>query len=331
MKTADVQAMPVPPNLVKSLLGGFDIISNHITLIAFSVSLDLFLWLGPRLSLEQLISDIFTQALAMPEAQTPEMTSLLQSSQAMWQILAERFNLFSMLQTLPVGIPSLMGGRAALQTPLGSPTIWQVTSLMETIGLWVMLVIVGFLMGTLYFTLVSQAVLQGKVDLPLAIRQWPAFARNVILLAIFWLILFLGVGLPLVCMLSFMLISGINIGQLAILIYAVLVVWVFFPLAFSPHGIFTFQSGTWAAVVQSLQMTRATLPTTGLFLLAALVLILGLNSVWRLPEETSWLTIVGVLGHSFITSGILAASFVYYRDTQRFLREKAQASENNLA
>ncbi|MBP1703858.1 MAG: hypothetical protein H6Q38_2965 [Chloroflexi bacterium] len=296
MKTADVQAMPVPPNLVKSLLGGFDIISNHITLIAFSVSLDLFLWLGPRLSLEQLISDIFTQALAMPEAQTPEMSSLLQNSQAMWQI-----------------------------------TIWQVTSLMETIGLWVLLVIVGFLMGTLYFTLVSQAVLQGKVDLPLAIRQWPAFARNVILLAIFWLILFLGVGLPLVCMLSFMLISGINIGQLAILIYAVLVVWVFFPLAFSPHGIFTFQSGTWAAVVQSLQMTRATLPTTGLFLLAALVLILGLNSVWRLPEETSWLTIVGVLGHGFITSGILAASFVYYRDTQRFLREKAQASENNLA
>ena len=331
MKTVELRAMPVPPNLVKSLLAGFDIISNHITLIMFSVILDLFFWLGPRLSLEQLIADIFAQAQAMPEAQAPEMSSLLANSQAMWQVLAERINLFSALQTLPVGVPSLMAGQAVLHTPLGSPPVWQVPSLMATIGLWISLVVVGLLLGTLFFTLVSQVVLQGKIDLPQALGQWPRLSRDVVFLALFWLALFLAACFPLICMLSFMLVSGINIGQLAIIIYAVIVVWLFFPLVFSPHGIFTYHSGLWATVIQSLQMTRATLPTTGLFLLAALVLVMGLNAVWHLPKETSWLMLVGVLGHAFITTSVLAASFVYYRDAQRFMREKAQAIANSQA
>ena len=100
---------------------------------------------------------------------------------------------------------------------------------------------------------------------------------------------------------------------------------IFFPLIFSPHGIFTFRSGVWATVMQSLQMTRATLPGTGLFLLAVVVLSQGLNMVWRLPKESSWISLIGIVGHAFITSGLLAASFVYYRDAQRFVHDRALA------
>jgi hypothetical protein len=38
------------------------------------------------------------------------------------------------------------------------------------------------------------------------------------------------------------------------------------------------------------------------------------------PEETSWLSLVGVAGHAFVTTGLLAASFIYYRDADRWVK-----------
>ena len=331
MDTTDLHAPPVPPSPVKSLLAGFDIISNHIALIIFSIILDLFLWFGPRLSPEKLIMDIFQQAQSLPEAQSADMAGLLEDSRVVWQALLERINVFSALHTIPVGIPSLMAGRAPILTPLGIPQDWQLPSLLATAGLWLLLALCGLLIGTFYFSLISQAVLQGQVNLGQALSQWPWLARQSISLALFWLVLFLGLAVPFICLLSVLLVMGMNIGQLVLLIYAGLVVWVFFPLIFSPHGIFTFHSGLWATVLQSLHMTRATLPSTGLFLLAVLVLSQGLNMVWRLPRESSWFSLVGVVGHAFITAGLLAASFVYYRDAQRFVNDKALAQASAQA
>jgi len=39
------------------------------------------------------------------------------------------------------------------------------------------------------------------------------------------------------------------------------------------------------------------------------------------PSETSWLLLVGILGHAFVTTGLLASSFVYYRDALQWMRE----------
>jgi hypothetical protein len=64
-----------------------------------------------------------------------------------------------------------------------------------------------------------------------------------------------------------------------------------------------------------------TLPTTSLFVLAVLVTSEGLDYLWRVPPETSWLTLVGVSGHAFITSALLAASFFYYRDADLWTQE----------
>lgn len=61
-------------------------------------------------------------------------------------------------------------------------------------------------------------------------------------------------------------------------------------------------------------MTRMTMPTTAFFLLSILLISEGLDILWRVPPEKSWLTLLGVGGHAFITSALLAASFIYYRD-----------------
>ncbi|MGB9586154.1 MAG: hypothetical protein ACPL7A_01895, partial [Anaerolineales bacterium] len=47
-----------PPNLINSLKEGFDAIANHVGLILFPLSLDLFLWLGPHWRISHLIDQM---------------------------------------------------------------------------------------------------------------------------------------------------------------------------------------------------------------------------------------------------------------------------------
>ena len=94
-----------------------------------------------------------------------------------------------------------------------------------------------------------------------------------------------------------------------------------FPLLFSAHGIYVNHLGALVSVQRSMVMTRMTLPTTALFILSIFAISEGLDILWRVPPENSWLTLVGVGGHAFITSALLAASFIYYRDADIWTQE----------
>jgi hypothetical protein len=56
-----------------------------------------------------------------------------------------------------------------------------------------------------------------------------------------------------------------------------------------------------------------------LFFLGVLLISEGLDVLWSTPEENSWLTLIGVAGHALVTTSLLAASFVYYRDAGRWV------------
>jgi hypothetical protein len=67
-------------------------------------------------------------------------------------------------------------------------------------------------------------------------------------------------------------------------------------------------------------MARFTLPTSGMFVLCVFLLSIGLNYLWDVPPDDSWMKLVGIGGHAFITTALLAASFVYYRDMNVWLQ-----------
>lgn len=67
-------------------------------------------------------------------------------------------------------------------------------------------------------------------------------------------------------------------------------------------------------------MARFTLPTSGLFILAVFLLSTGLNYLWSVPPDDSWMVLVGIAGHAFIRTALLSASFVYYRDMNAWLQ-----------
>jgi hypothetical protein len=105
-------------------------------------------------------------------------------------------------------------------------------------------------------------------------------------------------------------------------LYAGFAFWLILPLAFSPQGILYISTA--CLIGGQLRLIRKTLPTSVLFILAAFFLSKGLDLLWMAPGESSWLTLVGIAGHAFVTTGLLSASFVYYRDAERWMTTQAQ-------
>ncbi len=102
------------------------------------------------------------------------------------------------------------------------------------------------------------------------------------------------------------------------------------PLFFSPHGIIAHHKTMWESTLESIRLSRATLPTTGLLILVFVLISEGLNVLWNIPEDQSWFLMIGIFGHAFITAALLAASFAYYKDADTYLRELKRQREARL-
>jgi hypothetical protein len=75
---------------------------------------------------------------------------------------------------------------------------------------------------------------------------------------------------------------------------------------------------------EGFRLTRKTVPGTAVLFLIVLVVSQGLDLVWTVPPESSWMAVIGVIGHAFVTTGLLAATFVYYRDVSRWVQRVEQ-------
>jgi hypothetical protein len=317
MMTNKSPTLSPTPNFLTALKGGFDVIANHISLILFPIALDLFLWLGPRWRitplLDSLLKELFN-GVGAAGVQSQTLTTV----QEIWTMLSERFTLFAALRSYPVGIPSLMAGRLPLETPNGSPLTWEVYSWGGAILLWLLLTGLGLLFGTLYFSVIAQMALSGEMHWRDLWQRWPQAAVQSLFLALFWVGLLIVISFPFTCLISLAGAGGMTTIQCAFLVYSGFLLWILFPLIFSPHGIFVNQLKMLPSIKTGMRLSRMTFSGTALFFMAAFLLSKGLDMLWLTPNENSWLTLIGVAGHAFITTGLLAASFIYYRDADQW-------------
>jgi hypothetical protein len=321
MDKIESQIIPAPPNTISSLRAGFDAVANQIAIILIPVVIDLFFWLGPHFRVNSLVNRVINSLSIPSEMSTIQSKEVLSTSVEVLKTAAEQFNLLSLLRTIPVGIPSLMAARLPVKTPGGVPTFFDITNLFAVIGIVIGMIILGLVIGCIYYILVGQIALHGKIDLKNFIKNWSWSSVQVLSLAFALLIIFILISIPSSCVISALTLFGLPLGQFAIFLYIGLLLWLAFPLLLSAHGIFVNHNNALVSVQRSMMLTRMTLPSTSLFILSILVISEGFDLLWRVPAETSWLTIVGVGGHAFITSALLAASFVYYRDADHWTQE----------
>jgi hypothetical protein len=310
----DKTTLPRPPGLVAALAAGFDTTANHITLILMPILLDLFLWLGPRLRLKTLLQPVMDQLANSPvpaSAALPDAAAL----QLLWSDFLTRFNLFGLLRTFPLGVSSLMSAGVNDKIPFGVPLTWEVPTYSGLLGSWFAIILGGWTLGSLYFYWVSGVTLA-----PVEKRSLDRSLLQSMLLSFTWLGLALLAGIPVVLGFSLLALISPALAQIGIFIIMLIAIWIILPVFFSPHGIFLYKQNAFASILQSLRMVRFTLPTSGLFVMASLLISEGLGYLWRIPPSESWLTMIAIIGHAFISTSLVAASFIYYRDINLWLQ-----------
>ena len=320
--------MPAPPQgIISSLVTGFETINARLELILLPLALDLFLWLGPHLSVSRLVPQVESalQTLLSPALADPATQRNLDLIRSLVEDYGKTFNIFSILSTAPLGLPSMMAGRSPVATPAGNPIFWYV----DNIPLYLLLVgafcLGGLYLAALFFGGIAQQVRDKRLSWPLLLRQvWGDWAR-LTALGVLGLAVMLFLGAPILLITGIVSLFSPLLGGLIWVGGLTIILWVLFYAGFALHGMLLQRRGLLAALWDSARLVQFNLPyAAGLFVLVVLVNI-GLALVWNIPRDDSWLLLLGVGGHALISTALVASTFVFYQDRYRWWVEMRQA------
>jgi len=315
-----------PPRLMNAVTAGFNVTANHLYLLVLPVLIDVFLWLGPHVSVKKVMTPLMAEVNTFfRQANSPEMAQRIQGVSELWEQIFDSFNLLGLIRTLPIGIPSLMSSSGAVDTPFGAARICEVSNVPVMLSIWLTVIVVGFFAGCVYLCLLSQATSEKKIKLSLAIFLNKAAQAFVITVGFF--ILLIALTFPALMLVSVIALINPVLGDFALMFAGFLLIWILFPLVFTPQAIFTGRTGLRLSIMTSIRLVRHFLPGAGLFVIIGLVFTQGMDVLWRVPPANSWLTLVGIIGHAFIYTAVFAASFIYFRSGLRWMLENLQTAQ----
>jgi hypothetical protein len=318
---------PAPPQgIIAALVSGFETVNARLELILLPLVLDLFLWLGPHLSVQRLVPPLETamRALVAPAGADPATRRNLETLLEVLNDYGASFNVFSVLSTAPLGVPSLLAGRAPMLMPGGAPLVWYVDNLPQYLLLAACFVLLGLLLGAAYLGGIAQQVRDRRVNwLRLLQHVWGDWARLTALGALFLMAVIL-LGLPVLLLTGVLTLLSPLVGGLAWIAGLTLMLWALFYGGFALHAMLLQRRGLFGALWDSARLVQINLPhAAGLFVLVVLINV-GLGLVWNLPREDSWLLLLGVSGHALISTALISATFVFYQDRYRWWVEMRQ-------
>jgi len=313
-----------PPKFVSAIVAGFNVVAGRIYLLILPIALDLLLWFGPHFRLKNLYAPIVKE-MFQSGAATGLDSSTAAGMQVFFDFIFTRFNLLSLLSGGIVGVPSLMMGTLPLKTPLGSPPIYEVASWSQAISGWILFALLGLVLGCLYFDMISRATASPAEHFNMGKTVWETLQTLGMIL--FLLVMLFLLSIPFGLVFSLFAIISPSLSRIGLIICLFLVLWMLLPLIFTPHGIFAARQNAFRSMLISGRLVRALFPGVALFLMSAIIMAQGLGLLWHMPPEDSWLMLAGIFGNAFIGTGLLAASFVYYRGAAawatRFRKETA--------
>ena len=315
-RNPELPPLPPPPGAISALVNGFNAIASNVAVILIPAILDLFLWLGPRLKADALLSPML-ELLSQIQAQVPADQAREIGLAA--TDFANNFNLFSVFRTFPLGIFSLMITKMSIKSPLGDRIGIDVPYWLLAFGIILILTFCGWLGGSLYFRAVSRVALR--------LEKGPGLFRSVlhgILLSGIWLLFFSIVSLPLSIFFALLSLLDSLLRTILIFLLVVPISWVLLAVFFSFHGIFASAQNAFISVRNSVRMLRYCLPALGWFAMLTILISQGMDMLWRIPPADSWMMGIGILGHAFVSTSLLAASFIYYRDLNAWIETALQ-------
>jgi hypothetical protein len=207
-----------------------------------------------------------------------------------------------------------MNGAVPTQTPL-SPLVMEVNDLLPWLVWLVCLSTVGLVLTSIYL---------GSISLPLQDEETGAkhsiisffihVAKSTVrllVLGIVFLVILLLAWLPLIPVA--VILGSINMGiSAAVMLFGVVAVALYLSLAVP--GIVLGDRPVIKAIKESVRMVHKNMMPMMNLVLILILIGSGMNLLWRLADDGSWLTLVSLAGHAFINTALIVTFFIFYRD-----------------
>jgi len=328
--------------VIGCLTAGFEMLGQNLLMVALPVVLDLFLWLGPRVSVEPLLQGVVTLLRNQTPAD-PEMAGQVDQAVILLEQFGERFNLLSMLGGVPMfQVPSLLARRAsAAGSPLGDPHVLSLSSVLSLIPWWAALAFFGLVLGFLYLNEIAHQIQDGEssgLARPTATGEGGGADGDDSLRDGMWKFLrFVSFGLGLVVIGSLVLpvwvlivALGASIAQpLGIMLWIAglgFLSYTALHLLFVIPGLLLGGRRLLRAISESVLLSHVSLSSVFGFVLLAVVIYEGLGYAWLLPHSDSWAMLIGIVGNAFVATGLTGAAFLFYQE-QVIVGRRLMASE----
>jgi hypothetical protein len=299
-----------PPGVIATLTAGFDLTARHLWLLLVPILLDLFLWLGPRLSFRVLMERLvrFWQDQAVTAGFNTDL--LLE--------LAPRTNLFTSLSVPVIGVPAFIVGATPERTPLPT-TIHELNDFWTWAGLFILFSLIGLLLSASYLSLVADVVRKDAHGFP-GVAGVSQFLKRLVrtwLQIIGLLAVFLGAAfilyIPLVVVSTLLAFASTGLAALVLFIGPVFAIWLVFYLTFVPHGLMLYGRPLRKAIVESVRIIQGNLLSAMALLVGIILINQALDWLLLLAEDGSWFSAVSIVGHAYVSTALVVATFIFYR------------------
>lgn len=319
--------------LIDTLSAGFDRTAKRLWLILIPVLLDLGIWVGPRLSLYRLSQQAISLLPDAAELGT-QYAQAVELSRAWLQEAGQTVNLLTLLSMRVLGLPGLSGSLVPPAPPFTLAPSIELTSGGVAAVVIALLLLLSLLVSCATFSLIAADARYGEISPRYSLRvAWRAWLRLTAVLAIAILLVFgllMGIGL----------IAGL-IGMVSVgLASFVLNVVVWSLLSMAAYGALLFFFASRALLLDDRGMIRSLwsafnvvhrnfLSAVG-FVLIVNVLHLGLLYIWRLLATNTLGMLAGVVGNAYVNTGLVMASFLFYRDRFTAWQQALQSDKVKL-
>lgn len=325
-----------PAGVIDTLSFGFAAVSRRLWLLLLPVGLDLYLWLGPRLSVRPLFEQLAAQLTAVPAGDLgpPEMAGQVQILREMVLTLGQRFNLFSLVVAQSVGVPSLLAD--PLVVPATAAPALTLAGAVEVLLIGLILAVAGLVIATLWLGLVARAVRSASGDLGAgrwAFRSWLRCgltnSGRLLLVGLLFFAASLTL-LPMLFALGLVTLISPNLGLAISSILSIALIWLALWLTihfyFVAEAVVLNNAGPLRALSESFHVVGRNFWTTLLFIGLIFVISRGLSFIWlNLARSTPGL-LVAITGHAYVGTSLLAATFLYFADRYQLWQQQRAAS-----
>jgi len=308
-----------PLSVIQSLAAGFELILQNPWVLLLPVALDLFVWLGPQISVRPLLTQFaaFVNSTAVVSANAS--AENLQNAELLREAIqaaADSFNVFGVIAT---GVPTLFW----IQPP---PAEWVRTilfSVSDVFRLFAILLPLGLIalaLTTLYFELIGRAVRKESDAKTLVPRLARGFG-TVTLLSIILMIAVVAVALPVSVGATFLSMINQNIASFLLLTGMLLVAWAMLYLAFILPSIFVSGANAWQAIFNSISIFRFDFWSAMGIVFLTYIIRVGFAFIWDFFGDNPWGILFDVIANAFLGSGLVAALMVFYADRIDWLNQ----------